>query len=35
MKKEGLIDIELKWGGTFGSNRFQGYDYPHIEIVKG
>ena len=34
MKKEGLIDIELKWGGTFGSNRFQGYDYPHIEIVK-
>jgi len=32
LKAEGKISIELKWGGTFGSNSFKGYDMPHIEI---
>lgn len=33
LKKEGKVECELKWGGEFNSNKFQGYDYPHIEIV--
>ena len=33
LKKEGKISIEIKWGGTFGSNRFQGWDMPHFQIV--
>lgn len=32
LKDEGVISIELKWGGEFGSNDFNGWDYPHIEI---
>ncbi len=31
--KEGLIKIKIKWGATFGSSIFKGWDYPHIEIV--
>ena len=31
--REGLINIKLKWGGTFGSNEFKGWDMGHIEIV--
>jgi len=33
LKKEGKIDVEINWGGTFGSNDFKGWDMPHIEIV--
>lgn len=33
LKKEGKIDIEINWGGTFGSNDFHGWDMPHIEVV--
>lgn len=33
MKKQGKIDIDLKWGGTFGSDMFNGWDYPHMEIT--
>ena len=32
LRIEGLINIELKWGGTFGSDSFDGWDFPHIEI---
>ena len=33
LKKEGRISIEIKWGGTFGSDSFHGWDYPHVEGV--
>lgn len=33
LKKEGKISIDLKWGGTFGSDNFNGWDMPHIEIA--
>lgn len=26
-------DIDIRWGGTFGSNSFDGFDFPHIELV--
>lgn len=32
MKKEGKISIELTWGGAFGSDNFNGWDMPHIEV---
>lgn len=32
---EGRISIKLRWGGTFGSNDFNGWDKPHCEAVKG
>ena len=32
LRIEGLINIELKWGGTFGSDSFDVWDFPHIEI---
>ncbi len=32
LKDDGVIDIELEWGGEFGSNDYHGWDYPHIEI---
>jgi len=32
LRKQGKIDIELKWGAEFGSNDFNGYDFPHIEV---
>ena len=34
LKIEGLIDIELEWGGTFGSDDFHGWDMPHMQIKK-
>ena len=33
LKKEGKIQVEIKWGGTFGSDNFQGWDLPHYEII--
>ena len=33
LKKEGRVDFDIKWGGTFGSDSFHGWDMPHIEIV--
>ena len=32
LKREGKINCELKWGAQFGSDDFNGYDFPHIEI---
>lgn len=32
LRKQGKIDIELKWGAEFGSNDFNGFDFPHIEV---
>jgi peptidoglycan L-alanyl-D-glutamate endopeptidase CwlK len=34
LKEEGKISIDIRWGGTFGSKKFHGWDYPHIEISK-
>lgn len=34
LKDEGRISIVLYWGGQFGSSRFDGWDFPHIEIGK-
>lgn len=31
LKAEGRISINLKWGGTFGSKSFKGWDYPHTQ----
>lgn len=25
------LDIDIRWGGTFGSNEFKGWDMPHFE----
>ena len=33
LKKEGKVQVEIKWGGTFGSDNFQGWDLPHFEII--
>lgn len=33
LKAEGVIDIDLEWGGTFGSNTFGGWDMPHIQKI--
>lgn len=33
LKKEGRIECDIKWGGSFGSNDFHGWDMPHIEVV--
>ena len=30
--EEGQVTIELRWGGTFGSDCLDGWDKPHIEI---
>lgn len=32
LKKEGKVSVDVNWGGTFGSNNFDGWDMPHIEI---
>lgn len=32
MKNAGKISINLRWGGTFGSDEFNGWDFPHFEI---
>jgi peptidoglycan L-alanyl-D-glutamate endopeptidase CwlK len=34
LKEEGRISIELRWGATFDSNSFEGWDYPHIEVTR-
>ena len=26
--------LKLKWGGTFGSNDFDGWDKPHFELIQ-
>lgn len=31
--KEGKVKNKLKWGGTFGSDSFHGWDMPHFELV--
>lgn len=28
------MNIGLRWGGTFGSNSFNGWDMPHFELTK-
>lgn len=33
LKKEGRIEIDIKWGGSFGSDSFHGWDMPHVEVV--
>lgn len=32
LNKEGKTSIELTWGGQFGSDNFNGWDMPHIEV---
>ena len=27
------LGVDLKWGGTFGSSKFNGWDMPHFELV--
>ena len=27
------LGVDLKWGGTFGSSKFNGWDMPHIELT--
>lgn len=27
------MGINIKWGGTFGSNKFKGWDMPHFELI--
>jgi len=27
------MGLNIRWGGTFGSNIFHGWDYPHFEII--
>jgi len=33
LKKEGKINIDLYWGGQFGSSNFTGWDFPHIQVA--
>lgn len=28
------LGIDIEWGGTFGSNDFHGWDYPHYQLKK-
>lgn len=28
------MGVELRWGGTFGSSDWKGWDYPHFELKK-
>ena len=30
--EEGAISKGIRWGGSFGSKNFNGYDMPHIEL---
>lgn len=32
--KEGKINIQLRWGGQFGSKSFNGWDMPHFEALQ-
>ena len=36
LKKEGKVskDYDLVWGGTFGSDNFNGWDMPHFELIE-
>lgn len=34
MKKEGMVSIDVRWGGTFGSDSFDGWDFPHFEVAQ-
>lgn len=34
LKHQGDVDIDITWGGEFGSNNFKGWDKPHMEIKK-
>lgn len=34
LRKEGRVTVRLRWGATFGSTSFQGWDAGHIEIVE-
>jgi peptidoglycan LD-endopeptidase CwlK len=27
------LDIDIRWGGTFGSDEFDGWDMPHFELI--
>ena len=33
LKAQGRVSIGIRWGGTFGSDNFRGWDYPHFEAV--
>ena len=32
LRKEGKVESVIKWGGTFGSAKYHGWDMPHFEI---
>ena len=34
LKRDGLIDIDLYWGGQFGTANFDGWDMPHFEVLR-
>jgi peptidoglycan L-alanyl-D-glutamate endopeptidase CwlK len=34
LRKANKINIELKWGGSFGSNDFNGWDQCHFEVKR-
>lgn len=34
LKRQGKTTIDLRWGGTFNSTTFDGWDPGHIEIVR-
>lgn len=31
--RTGRISIKIRWGGTFASKTYHGWDYPHFEII--
>lgn len=33
LREQGQISIQLYWGGQFGSATFNGWDFPHMEII--
>lgn len=33
LKEEGKISIDIRWGGSYGSHTFDGWDMCHIEVV--
>jgi len=33
LKAVGRITHRVRWGGTFGSTKFKGWDMPHFEII--
>jgi len=32
LKDEGKISITIRWGGSFDSKVYKGWDYPHIQV---